>query len=106
MATSFGHMATRMPEAPQRPTESQSRLDIALCHGPGECRPQIVVLRLQAGEPYPLLRASKLRLRGLRQVEEVGGVPIVGAVQLATLDETLQRKLTDRLEHLQARRTL
>ena len=91
-------VAPAVPEPAQGPGEAQGVRPVPLLDVPGQGRPQVVVLRLQAGVPAGLVRALQLRHRPLGEGQEVAGVGAPHPGGLAALRQALQGVLAHRLQ--------
>src|SRR5262245_12882113 len=85
-APALAMIAAHVPEPPERPGEPQTGLRIpGALGGPGQRRAEVVVLGLQALQPRLMVRAGQVRLRLLRQREEVVQVPVAPWIAVAAL---------------------
>ena len=91
--------AHQRPGQPLRPRRIPAR------HRPAERRAQVVVLRRHPGMPLPPASRASCRL-GLRQRDEIVGVPSVCRIGLPVGHQTLLGVLADRLQHPVARSAL
>jgi hypothetical protein len=66
-------------------------------------RTDVVVLGLERGEPFQLLGAAKMRLRGLGEFGEVGEMRMAREIRLPRLGKPVGRVLLDRADHPVAR---
>ena len=81
--------------------QAQTR-SLVIAVAPGVRRQEIFPLEIELREPYPLLRASELRSRLLRERQVIGKMPRTGVVRRTQLVQTLLRILADGLQHLVA----
>src|SRR5262249_32454648 len=95
------------PEAPKGARQSRSEVEgcrsvagprFTVVERPGERRPQVVVLALQAREGGLLARAGKVWHGLLGEGREIVAMTISSIVQLALLGQLLQPVLTKRLQ--------
>ena len=73
-APSLGEVASALPERPERRAQPQAELDIGAARCPGQRRPDVVVLTLDAFEPLALFGAHHLARGGVGEREVEGGV--------------------------------
>src|SRR5262249_47555500 len=92
---SFRKMAVHIPEAPERSTQSQADLRIAMFDQPPKRRPQVVVLTFQPGEPLRLPSTTQLRFGCFGQSQKVGGVAITRIDLGSAIRQAFERVLTD-----------
>jgi hypothetical protein len=99
----FPQMAPPLPEPPERHGEAQPELAVARVRGAVEHGAQVVVLVLEAIEPF---RRTAARLEApvclLCECEEVRRVPPGDCVRSRPLAKTSCGELADRLEHAEA----
>jgi hypothetical protein len=92
-----------LPEAPKLSTDRKADLRLAGPQRPVERGADVVPLCVETIEPFALLRAEQSRLGFLGQREVEAGMPAPDCHPVAARRETLERVLTDGLEHPQAR---
>src|SRR5918911_2822980 len=90
------------PESPHRHRQPERRRGVSF-QQQAQRRAQIVVLLLHPVEPLRLMDAQQLWLGLFREREEVVGVPRPDRFSPTALLQTLQRILTDQLQHMHTR---
>jgi hypothetical protein len=102
-AAALAEVAAHVPEAAQRPGDAELELRFTRLVSPGERRPQVVVLGLDALDPVGLLGAAQdAHLGLLGEVGEVLGVAALEVLGLTTLVQALERVGADGFEHAEA----
>jgi hypothetical protein len=70
---------------------------------PGRGREQIGLVLLEATQPFELVSIPQTRLGARAELCEIVGVATAQIVELASLLETLERVLLERLQHRETR---
>src|SRR5262245_33488301 len=79
-ASSFGQVAFETPETGQRAGHPERDVVPARCATPGQCRPEVVLLAIQALEVSTAFGSGEVRLYLLDEIEKVDGMARADAV--------------------------
>src|SRR5713101_9595413 len=96
-------MCAHLPETPQRRAEAKRAQRISTRHRPVKGSPEVVLIKLEAVEPLPLLGAEQVwrRRHGQRQVG--GRMPVTDRTRLACFLEAFGGEFPNNLQHEQSR---